>query len=239
MHLPRDYELIAPARAMCGDPCGNPNFSIRMDSISGNGSTSDRKASAGENALECCASLPYSRHLIFWALATVGCAADLLTKQWIFNAPKLHDGAVWWLWQGHVGFQKSLNEGALFGLGQGKVWLFAIFSLAAVIAIPVWLFCYQAARDRWLTITLGAILGGILGNLYDRLGMHGLQWENFIPQRQGPIHAVRDWILVCWDFEAGIIWPNFNIADSLLVCGAASLMLHAFLFRESEQKKAA
>ena len=42
---------------------------------------------------------------------------------------------------------------------------------------------------------------------------------------------VRDWIL----FRYGeYTWPNFNLADCLLVCGAALLMLHAVLHREQK-----
>jgi lipoprotein signal peptidase len=41
-----------------------------------------------------------------------------------------------------------------------------------------------------------------------------------------PVYAVRDWL----HFEIAAIgfdWPVFNIADSLLVCGAALLFWHA------------
>ena len=78
----------------------------------------------------------WSRHLLFWPLATLGLAADLGSKAWMFRQPDLLAGDVKWLWQGHVGFQLSLNEGALFGMGQGGVWVFAACSIAAAIAIP-------------------------------------------------------------------------------------------------------
>ena len=39
------------------------------------------------------------------------------------------------------------------------------------------------------------------------------------------MHAVRDWILVQWNDQWR--WPNFNIADSLLVVGAVALVCHA------------
>lgn len=135
-------------------------------------------------------------------------------------------GNEWWLWEDHIGIQKSLNEGALFGMGQGMVWLFAIFSVAALVAIPVWLFCFRAAEDGWLTLALGCITGGILGNLYDRLGFSGIQWDRFDPNRVGqPVFAVRDWIL--WQWNDQWAWPNFNIADALLVGGAGLLMIHS------------
>ncbi len=167
--------------------------------------------------------LPLSRYLVFACVAAVGCAADLLTKQAVFDHPQLFRGSEWWLWQGHVGIQKSLNEGALFGMGQGKVWLFAAFSIAAMIGIPVWLFVYKAAAHRGLNITLACVMGGVLGNLYDRLGMHGMDWGQFQPARAGEsVYAVRDWILVQWNPQW--VWPNFNIADALLVVGAILLV---------------
>ena len=87
-------------------------------------------------------------------------------------------------------------------------------SIAAALAIPIWLFWFRAAHDAWLTFSLGCVMAGVLGNLYDRLG---LNHEN--------VHAVRDWIL--WQANDRWRWPNFNIADSFLVVGACLLFLHA------------
>jgi signal peptidase II len=137
------------------------------------------------------------------------------------------------LWPQHAGFQLSLNEGALFGLGQGGAGLFAVGSVAAAVAIPAWLFLFGAARDLKLTLVLAAIMGGVLGNLYDRLGLHGLEWGAFDPKRAGePVYAVRDFVLLAWKWDAHwqnrVVWPNFNLADSLLVCGAAALVILSF-----------
>ncbi|MEM8945518.1 MAG: signal peptidase II [Planctomycetota bacterium] len=176
-------------------------------------------------------SLPVPRSRVWWflALAVLGCTADLLSKHLVFEHPQLFHGSEWWLWQGHAGIQKSLNEGALFGMGQGKVWLFAAFSAIALIGIPVWLFGFRAAHDRWLNFALGCVTGGILGNLYDRLGLPGLGWDAFNPAREGEdVYAVRDWILLQWDERW--VWPNFNIADMLLVGGACALMIQALFF---------
>jgi signal peptidase II len=166
-----------------------------------------------------------NRYLLFLVPAVVGLAADLVTKSWFFSWPELRAGEVYWLWQPHAGIELSWNEGALFGMGQGKVWLFVALSLGAAIAIPVWLFWYRAARDAWLTFALGCVMGGILGNLFDRLGLHGEVWPAGHPRAGETVHAVRDWIL--WQVNDQWTWPNFNVADSLLVTGAALMFVHA------------
>jgi signal peptidase II len=150
----------------------------------------------------------------------------------VFASPRFFHGDEWWLWPGHIGIQKSLNEGALFGMGQGKVAIFALFSVIAAIAIPTWLFWFRAAEDFWLTIILGVIMGGVIGNFYDRMGFHGMVWDEFDPQRAGQtIHAVRDWIL--FQVSDEWVWPNFNIADSLLVVGAVLLFIRSLVVQES------
>lgn len=136
----------------------------------------------------------------------------------------------WWIWTDYVGVQTALNTGALFGMGAGKGTWFAVLSIAAAICILLWLFAAGAARDWFLTVALGSVSAGILGNLYDRLGF----WhQDGTPERfRG---AVRDWIL----FRYGqYTWPNFNIADCLLVCGAGLLVWHAFRYREARHHAA-
>jgi len=167
------------------------------------------------------------RYILFAVPAVVGLATDLATKAWFFSRPELRAGKVHWLWQDHAGIQLSWNEGALFGMGQGKVWLFVAMSLIAAAAIPVWLFWYRAARDAWLTFALGCVTGGILGNLFDRMGLHGEVWPAADPRAGETVYAVRDWVL--WQVNNEWRWPNFNIADSLLVTGATLMFLHALL----------
>ena len=97
-------------------------------------------------------------------------------------------------------------------------------SMLAAVAILVWLFGYGAARSLLLTIALGCVTAGVLGNLYDRLGIPGL----VRPADGTPVYDVRDWIL----FIIPVLhkaWPNFNIADSLLVCGAGLVIWHALV----------
>ena len=178
-------------------------------------------------------AVPPSRYVVFFSLAISVCALDLATKSWMFaQLGAGPNGPIWWLWDNVFGFQTSLNPGALFGMGQGLTLLFAALSVGAAVGIFVWLFPVGAARDWLLTIALGFVTAGILGNLYDRLGLPGLVWPDGYPgQEPGePVHAVRDFILVMigdWP------WPTFNVADSSLVSGAALLMWHA-LFAKPE-----
>jgi signal peptidase II len=171
--------------------------------------------------------LPTSRYAIFAGLAGLGCAVDLWTKAWAFSVPTLRAGGVVWFWEGHVGIQLSRNWGALFGMGQGMYWIFAGLAILASIAIPIWLFRYRAAEDLSLTIILGLITGGIWGNLYDRLGLSGETWKPPGVARDAT-NAVRDWVL--WQVNNDWRWPNFNVADSLLVIGA--ILVFIKLMRE-------
>ncbi|MFV2067948.1 MAG: signal peptidase II [Pirellulales bacterium] len=167
-------------------------------------------------------AVPADRYALFFTVVVVGLAVDLLTKHWVFHwlgmPPTSH---VYWVWSEYIGFQTSLNEGALFGLGQGKVFFFALFSIAVAIAIPVWLFYAGAGSDLLLCFTLALITAGIFGNLYDRLGLHDLQWPAGARQGQ-PVFAVRDFIL--FQLSHHLRWPNFNVADSMLVCGSGLLL---------------
>lgn len=182
--------------------------------------------------------VPNNRIVAFLLLAAAGLTLDLGSKHWMFTWAALQPtGQVWWVWPGFFGFQNSLNEGALFGMGQGLQYVFALFSIAAAVGIPVWLFVYGAGRDWWLTIPLGGIMAGVLGNLYDRLSLHGMvwgvDWPLYAGHQQGePIHAVRDWVL--FQLSDAWRWPNFNLADAFLVVGAAVIFLRASFAPNSE-----
>jgi len=180
--------------------------------------------------------LPVNRIVTYVTLAVAGGALDLWTKSAIFawrGLPTEKD--VWWLVEDYFGIETAVNIGAVFGLGAGKGTLFAALSVFAAIGIAIWLFWFKAAHSLWLTWALGLISGGIIGNLYDRLG---LWWQPGYPPewRSG----VRDWILFRIEGVPGFDpWPNFNIADSLLVVGACMLLIQSlFMSHEEEQEQA-
>ena len=186
--------------------------------------------------------LSAGRYALFFLPLLIGVGADLATKYYMFTHyfdPQRADPSSalyaaqfphWWI-DGVFGIQTSTNPGALFGMGSGYSWLFAAFSVVALVGILIWVFGFKAIRDRWLTFSLGMISGGILGNLYDRIGLGAL--PNYPEQIKD---NVRDWILFRLEgvpfFDP---WPNFNIADALLVCGAIMLFVHALVYAEPDK----
>lgn len=168
----------------------------------------------------------YRRAFLFGFLAMLGTGIDLLTKDRVFAWKGLpgEQPPTWWF-ENYFGIETAVNQGAVFGLGQGYGWLFATVSIAAILGLIVWLFAFQACRSLWLTITLGIVTGGILGNLYDRLNLHRLPGSF--------AGGVRDWILCRY---GQYTWPNFNIADSLLVLGAVMLAVHSVFLSEGSDR---
>jgi signal peptidase II len=99
------------------------------------------------------------------------------------------------------------NHGVTFGLlNSAGAWsgtLLAIGALGVVVALGVWL---RRAERRLVAVALGAIAGGAIGNVIDRL-------------RFG---AVVDFIHAhAWGWS----WYVFNLADAAIVCGVAALVL--------------
>ncbi len=109
------------------------------------------------------------------------------------------------------------NDGAVFGLGKGNRWLFIIVSVLA-IAIIIRIFMRSSAGAFWLHLALALILGGALGNLYDRI----------------VYHVVRDMLLM---LPGTGLWPwVFNLADAALVLGVC-LILPISWFGERRRQK--
>ena len=121
-----------------------------------------------------------------------------------------------------------VNRGALFGIGNSGGWntFFACISVAAAAFIVYWVRRPSVAQDRFLCLALGLILAGTLGNLYDRIVFGGVRdfihWF-YLTQETGPGGNA---ILMPHT------WPDFNIADCCLVCGASVLLVHSFFVTE-------
>ena len=149
---------------------------------------------------------PGSHVLLGCVAATVVLAADQGSKWWILNGLKLQD-------LGTVAILPVLNFtmvwnhvvtfGLLGGLGAASALILAAVALAVVAALFVWL---RKAESRLVAVALGAIAGGAVGNVVDRL-------------RFG---AVVDFLHA---HAFGYSWYVFNVADAAIVCGVAALVL--------------
>ncbi|MEW6058890.1 MAG: signal peptidase II [Actinomycetota bacterium] len=143
--------------------------------------------------------------------ATVAYTADRLTKLWALEELAHHPPIT--LIPKVLDLRYTDNSGGAFGVGQSAPWLFATATILASVAIVVASFY---VRHRSVTVALGLILGGALGNLTDRL----LRGDGFLTGR------VVDFIDVH-------IWPVFNLADSAIVVGA--LLFAITTFRRGEE----
>jgi len=107
----------------------------------------------------------------------------------------------------------AYNTGAAFSFladGSGwQRWLFAVIAIVVSVVLVVWLKRLGRA-DNWLAIALALILGGALGNLYDRM----------------VLGHVIDFVLVHW--QNRWYFPAFNVADSAITIGAVMLALDMF-----------
>jgi signal peptidase II len=97
------------------------------------------------------------------------------------------------------------NTGAAFGLFPGSRVAFIVFSVLAILVIAV-LYVRLPVKSRGELVALGALLGGALGNLHDRV-------------RQG---FVVDFIEIGVD---RFRWPVFNVADIAVTGGVLLLLL--------------
>lgn len=150
------------------------------------------------------------RILIFIAVAVVITAADLATKTWAERSLK-PKGPVTVI-QGYLDFKYGENEGAAFGLGSSTKWgppLLAAVSIGAVFFL-VYLAVRIKERPVLMALSLGLVLGGVLGNLHDRL-LNDSKVRDFIDAHYGNSH-----------------WPLFNIADSGITVGVILLVLISF-----------
>ncbi|MBI1348715.1 signal peptidase II [bacterium] len=176
--------------------------------------------------------VPVSRYVLFTGLVVGLTAIDLASKQFVFSSLGWPGKSEWeWRAGDWVRFQlqTNVNFGALWGLGQGFSGLFALFSVVAVVGVLYFLFVLKHARSMWLTVALAGVLSGALGNLYDRLGWHGL----IDPRDGSPVYGVRDFL--DFQFFGTFNWAIFNYADSFLVIGSIMLVIHSF---REEQKSA-
>ena len=110
----------------------------------------------------------------------------------------------------------AFNKGAAFSFLNSQsgwqVWFFGLLALGVSTGLLLWMKNIKA-KQRWLSIALALIVGGALGNLWDRVSY-------------GHVIDFLDFHLATWH------WPVFNIADSAICMGALMLLVEAVFKRD-------
>ncbi len=104
--------------------------------------------------------------LRLWVVALAALAFDLWSKTWAFK--NLGPYEVREFIPSVLSFRRSVNPGALFGMGKGMVPVFIGASIVA-LGFVLYLFACSAPNRRSLHLALGFVLAGSLGNLHDRV----------------------------------------------------------------------
>ena len=153
-----------------------------------------------------------ARTLLGALVALAVLAADQASKYWVLNvihlpdvgqirlAPVLNLTMVW---------NRGVTFGMLNGLGASSHVVLAVLALAVVGILAFWL---RRADSSVVAAALGAIAGGAVGNVIDRLRFGAV--VDFIHAHLG-----------------GWSWYVFNVADAAIVCGVAALLLEGLLPR--------
>lgn len=147
------------------------------------------------------------------AIAALIILADQATKWWVLtdvmNPPRVIEVLPF------ANLVLVWNRGVSFGLfntaSEHGPWILSALAVAVSVVLLIWLL---KGPNRWVGWGLGAILGGALGNVTDRM-IHG---------------AVVDFVDL---HVAGAHWPAFNVADSAITVGAVLLILDS-LFQQDK-----
>jgi len=159
---------------------------------------------------------------LFYLLITAAALAlDRATKWQVQRRIELHDGIT--IIPGFFRLIHLENPGAAFGFfaqTPTPLKLGLLITLSIVALVPVSVLLWRSSRALSSTsVGLALILGGAIGNLWDRL-LH---------------HRVTDFLLFYYhQYE----WPAFNFADSAIVVGATLLVVDLLFSKTTEDKPA-
>lgn len=143
---------------------------------------------------------------------------DRLSKTWVLDNLNLYEGrTLISALAPYLTVFHTTNTGVSFGMFRGGGEIFKIVAAVAVVAILVYSF-RRGHSSTFVNISLGLMLGGAAGNLYDRLAYgHVIDFISFrVP---------------------GVFnFATFNLADSALVVG--TILLAIYMLLEERRQKA-
>jgi lipoprotein signal peptidase len=151
--------------------------------------------------------------------ALIVLAADQASKWWVLNVldlPELRQVVLLPVLNLTMVWNNGVTFGLLNGLGAWGHVVLAAVALAVVAALGVWL---RKAGTALTATAIGAIAGGAVGNVIDRLRFGAV--VDFIHA-----HVMTPW--------GDLSWYVFNVADAAIVCGVAVLIVDAQFSRRRE-----
>lgn len=151
-------------------------------------------------------------------LSIVVIVLDQISKHWVVSHFELYE-SIQLLPSFNLTYVR--NTGAAFSFlssaGGWQRWFFVGIALVATIVLTVWLARLKSS-ECWMAVTLSLILGGAIGNLYDRISYA----------------YVIDFIDVYYQTWH---WPVFNIADSAISIGVVMMLIDVFRGEDSKTAK--
>jgi signal peptidase II len=151
--------------------------------------------------------------------ALVVLVADQASKWWILNVldlPDLRQVVLLPVLNLTMVWNHGVTFGLLNGLGDWGHVILAAVALAVVVALGFWL---RRAESRMMAAAIGAIAGGAVGNVIDRVRFGGV--VDFIHA-----HVDTPW--------GDLSWYVFNVADAAIVCGVAVLILESMVSKRRQ-----
>ncbi len=122
------------------------------------------------------------------------------------------------------------NDGIAWGI-DAKLWILIIITIVAISVFVFFAWKLKWKDDKWAILTIGFMMGGTLGNFFDRVVR--------------PEHSVIDFlnvILYYPSFSGGFHFekydfPIFNVADIFLVVGAIMFIVYLFIIERIKEKR--
>ena len=153
-----------------------------------------------------------NRAWLWYSLALLIIVLDQLSKQCVSASLEYGQPVAF---TAFFNFTLLHNPGAAFSFlssaGGWQRWFFT--AIAAVISLVLVVWLARVAHRRWEALALALILGGALGNLYDRV----------------LLGYVVDFIVVHYK---DYYWPAFNLADSAITLGAGVLIFDMLMGKD-------
>jgi len=139
--------------------------------------------------------------IYYYVIALLVFLADRVTKWLVVTYMELGQSIP--LWEGVFHLTSHRNRGAAFGILQNQRAFFIVITLAVIVGI-VWYLRRVYKESALVSWALALILGGAVGNFYDRV--------------------LTGQVVDFFDFTL-IHFPIFNVADSAIVIGVGLFVI--------------